>query len=71
MRRGVVTIVVVVVVLLVGGRMGRFGEIEEIEEKREELYVREVEERSRDVGRICGLVGEISDPIRENMLTIY
>lgn len=51
--------------------MGRFGEIEEIEEKREELYVREVEERSRDVGRICGLVGEISDPIRENMLTIY
>ncbi|KAF3402274.1 hypothetical protein DPV78_004357 [Talaromyces pinophilus] len=69
----VVAIVVVVVLVLVGGRMGRFGEIEEIEEieeKREELYVREVEERSRDVGRICGLGGEISDPVRENTLTI-
>lgn len=66
--RGVVAIVVVVVLLL-DGRTGRFGEIEE---KREE-YVRdgEVEERSHDVGRICGLVGKVSDLFREGVLTIY
>lgn len=57
--------IVVVVVVLVGGRIGRLRGIEEM---REELYVRDVEERNRDVGRICGLVGEISDPVRENML---
>lgn len=46
------------------------GRLEEIEEKREELYVRDGEERSHDVGRICGLVWIVSGPIREDMLTI-
>lgn len=41
---------------------GRTGRVVEIEEKRE-LYVRdgEVEERSHDVVRICGLVWTVSD----------
>lgn len=64
--RGVVAIVVVVIVLA----EGRMGRLEEIEEKREELYVRDGEERSHDVGRICGLVWIVSGPIREDMLTI-
>lgn len=63
MRRGVrVVVVVVAVLVLLGGRMGRLSEKDE---KREELYVREDEgeERSHGVGRICGLVGEVSESV--------
>ncbi len=49
---------VVVAISIVGwedGVVEKLREIEGLKEKRRELYVREVEERSRDVGRICGL----------------
>lgn len=67
--RGVGVVVAVAVKVVLGGRMGRFREKDE---KREELYVREdeVEERSHDVGRICGLVGEVSELVQEGLVVL-
>lgn len=66
---GVGVVVAVAVKVVLGGKMDRFREKDE---KREELYVREdeVEERSHDVGRICGLVGEVSESVQEGLVVL-